>query len=185
MIISNLQILLQEAIDDSTRSVDHLLLARAIESLRMGQIRTVATFVNLPSASANEGLLVFVEDDERVYFSNEKMWLDIINNNQFEITSWGDGTNGQLGDGTLLTKTSPVNVLGSFTDWCQISAGSAHSLGLRTNGSAWAWGVNTDGTLGDGTIISRSSPIAIISSIYWCQISGGGGHSLAIKQKIN
>jgi len=96
--------------------------------------------------------------------------------------AWGDNQYGNLGDDTASVRSSPVSVVGGFTDWCQVSAGNCHSLGLRTNGSAWAWGSNTCGRLGDGTVTSRSSPVSVVGGFTdWCQISGGGFQSLAVR----
>jgi alpha-tubulin suppressor-like RCC1 family protein len=184
MNISNLQILLQEAIDNSTASVDHLLLARAIESLRMGQIRTVATFGDLPTAFENEGLLIFVESDERVYFSNGSFWINLILSVTTQAWSWGSGTIGRLGDGTTINRSLPVSVVGGFTDWCQVSAGN-HSLAVRIDGTAWAWGYNGSGnfgSLGDGTTINRSSPVSVVGGFTdWCQLSAGFAHSVGLR----
>jgi alpha-tubulin suppressor-like RCC1 family protein len=98
------------------------------------------------------------------------------------VWAWGYNTRGAVGDNTATIRSSPVSVVGGFSDWCQISAGNAHSLGLRTSGSAWAWGNNTNGRLGDNTATSRSSPVSVVGGFSdWCQISGGGGHSLGLR----
>ena len=65
--------------------------------------------------------------------------------------SWGYNNWGNLGDNAGsagLAKSSPVSVVGGFTDWSQLSGGGCHSLGIRTNGTAWAWGVGTHGQIG-------------------------------------
>jgi alpha-tubulin suppressor-like RCC1 family protein len=96
--------------------------------------------------------------------------------------AWGLGTSGQLGDNTAVAKSSPVSVVGGFTNWCQVSAGSIHSLGVRTNGSLWAWGSNLTGRLGDGTAVSRSSPVSVVGGFTdWCQVSAGGAHTIGIR----
>jgi alpha-tubulin suppressor-like RCC1 family protein len=98
-------------------------------------------------------------------------------------TAWGWGSNslGRIGDGTNTSRSSPVSVIGGFTDWCQLSAGASHSLGVRTNGTAWAWGWNPDGRLGDNTITTRSSPVSVIGGFTdWCQVSARGS-SAAIR----
>jgi alpha-tubulin suppressor-like RCC1 family protein len=96
--------------------------------------------------------------------------------------AWGSGFLGQLGDGTVVTKSSPVSVVGGFTDWCQVSAGCDHSLGVRTGGTAWAWGANTFGQLGDNTVAAKCSPVSIISGVTgWCQVSAGRGFSIGIR----
>jgi alpha-tubulin suppressor-like RCC1 family protein len=100
------------------------------------------------------------------------------------LYAWGNGGNGRLGDNTANTRSSPVLVVGGFTDWCQVSAGWAHSLGLRQNGSAWAWGCNAIGQLGDNSTVSRSSPVSVVGGFTnWCQASAGGYHSLAIRNE--
>jgi alpha-tubulin suppressor-like RCC1 family protein len=116
------------------------------------------------------------------------------------LWSWGNNNYAQLGINTVgygTGKSSPVSVVGGFTDWCQVSAGGAHSLGLRSNGTAWAWGCNRDGVLGDGThsyyfylegcgtqycLRDRSSPVSVIGGFTdWCQVSSGFCHSLGLR----
>ena len=96
--------------------------------------------------------------------------------------AWGCNNFGQLGDGTTVSKSSPVSVIGGFTNWCQVSAGGCHNLGVRTNGTAWAWGNNTCGRLGDGTTVANSSPVSVIGGFTdWCQVSAGVSHSLGLR----
>jgi alpha-tubulin suppressor-like RCC1 family protein len=96
--------------------------------------------------------------------------------------AWGFNNSGQLGDGTTVAKSSPVLVVGGFTNWCQVSAGGQHSLGVRTNGTAWAWGIGTNGRLGDNTAVNKSSPVGLVGGfINWCQVSAGNAHSLGLR----
>jgi alpha-tubulin suppressor-like RCC1 family protein len=96
--------------------------------------------------------------------------------------TWGNNIYGRLGDGTVTNRSSPALIVGSFTDWCQVSAGGYHSLGLRANGTAWAWGLNNVGQLGDRTITSRSSPVSVVGGFTnWCQVSAGSNHSLGVR----
>ena len=97
--------------------------------------------------------------------------------------AWGDNGSGQLGDNTTANKSSPVSVVGGYTDWCQISAGRAHSLAVRQNGTLWAWGSNQYGRLGDNTTVAKSSPVSVIGGFTdWCQASAGTTFSLAVRQ---
>jgi alpha-tubulin suppressor-like RCC1 family protein len=96
--------------------------------------------------------------------------------------AWGSNASGRLGDNTTTTRSSPVSVVGGFTDWTQVSAGSAHSLGVRANGTAWSWGPNFNGALGDNTITSRVSPVSVVGGFTdWTQVSAGGDHSLGVR----
>jgi alpha-tubulin suppressor-like RCC1 family protein len=182
MNISQLQILLQEAIDNATTTMDYLFLSKAIASLNMGQIRSVATYANLPTAASNEGLLVFVDADERLYWSTGTDWYNLVTDNKGLAWAWGSNAYGRLGDNTNVSKSSPVLVAGGFTDWCQVDAGSYHNLAVRTNGTLWAWGYNFSGTLGDNTTVSKSSPVSVVGGFTdWCQVSAGSFHSLAVR----
>jgi alpha-tubulin suppressor-like RCC1 family protein len=97
------------------------------------------------------------------------------------IWSWGLNSSGQLGDGTTTSRSSPVSVVGGFTDWCQIAAGCNHGLAIRSNGTLWGWGNNGYGQLGDCTTTSRSSPVSVVGGISnWRQVSTGCDHTLAV-----
>ena len=95
--------------------------------------------------------------------------------------AWGSNGSGRLGDDTTTSRSSPVSVIGGITNWAQVSAGNAHSLGVTASGIAYAWGVNGYGRLGDGTTTSRSSPVSVIGGITnWAQVSAGRTHSLGV-----
>jgi alpha-tubulin suppressor-like RCC1 family protein len=82
-----------------------------------------------------------------------------------------------------------VSVVGGFTDWSQVSAGDATSTGtavggVRLNGTAWGWGLGTQGRVGDGNLSNRSSPVSVVSSGWnWLQISKGSYASFAISNR--
>jgi alpha-tubulin suppressor-like RCC1 family protein len=98
------------------------------------------------------------------------------------IWAWGSNANGRLGDNTITSRLSPVSVVGGFTDWISASAGGSHCLGVRANGSLWAWGLNTAGRLGDNTTTSRSSPVSVVGGFTdWVSASAGDLHSLGVR----
>ena len=85
-------------------------------------------------------------------------------------TVWtcGQNGNGQLGDGTLTDRTTPVSP--AITNVMAVAAGDYHTLALRTDGTVWAWGYNGfAGLLGDGSGVSQRRPVQVsgltISSI--------------------
>ena len=64
-----------------------------------------------------------------------------------KLYTWGVNLSGQLADGTIATKYDPINVL---DDVLMAVGGDEHSLVLRTDGTVWSCGGNTQGELGNG-----------------------------------
>ena len=62
------------------------------------------------------------------------------------VWSWGENTNGELGDGTVLNRSLPTLAIG-LANVTSISAGNNHMLALTTGGDVYAWGANDDGQL--------------------------------------
>jgi alpha-tubulin suppressor-like RCC1 family protein len=96
--------------------------------------------------------------------------------------SWGFNSQGQLGDNTTVNKSTPIAILGTNKTFCQISAGSAHSLGLDFRGKVWSWGFNYYGQLGDNsTSFGKRTPVDISgSNKTFCEIFAGDYHSMGI-----
>lgn len=98
------------------------------------------------------------------------------------LWAWGEGSLGQLGDNSTVKKSSPVSVVGGFTNWIQISAGAFHNLAIRSDGTMWAWGYNATGQLGDSTTASKSSPVSVVGGFTdWASSSAGVNRSLGIR----
>jgi alpha-tubulin suppressor-like RCC1 family protein len=94
---------------------------------------------------------------------------------------WGDNSIGQLGDNSLVTKTTPVSLLGAVKTFCAISAGEAHTLAIDKNGRAWGWGSGANGRIGDNSFTSRLTPVSVLGSVKtFCAIDAGAGFSVAI-----
>ncbi|RDI11936.1 T9SS type A sorting domain-containing protein [Flavobacterium sp. AG291] len=96
-------------------------------------------------------------------------------------TLWTCGANtaGQLGDGTTINKSVPLQV-GTDNDWEAVSANHQTNLALKTDGTIWAWGDNFYGQITGGSN-PQTTPIQIGTDTDWKTISCGGNHMLAIK----
>ncbi|MDT7506838.1 InlB B-repeat-containing protein [Bifidobacterium sp. H6bp22N] len=109
------------------------------------------------------------------------------------IYTWGYNNWGQLGNNTTSSAytTTPVTVpdpndTGKRLQATRISAGATHALAIGQDGTAWAWGANPDGRLGDGTQTRRTAPKQVRNpkdsskGFQVAQINAGMYHSLAI-----
>jgi alpha-tubulin suppressor-like RCC1 family protein len=120
---------------------------------RFSPVSVVGGFTNWCQVSAGDKHLLGVRTNGTLY-------------------AWGKASAGQLGNNEQVDKSSPVSVVGGFTDWCQVSAGTNNSIAVRQNGTLWGWGANGSGRLGDGTTSDRSSPVSVVGGFTdWCQVS--------------
>lgn len=149
---------------------------------------SVATCSSLPNATEYNGRMIYVNDENRYYYAIEGVWNTDFQStisciaNQCQALAWGGGANGRLGDNTATNKSSPVSVVGGFSDWVSLSTGQSHTIGLRSNGALWGWGANTGGSVGDCSTTARSSPVSVVGGFTdWCQISAGGNMTLAVR----
>lgn len=92
-------------------------------------------------------------------------------------TAWGTGANsyGQLGVGSIMNIYSPVPVAGGrvFDKIINDNGTNPTIYALDRNGAAFAWGLNGDGRIGDGTAADRSSPVAVVGGHYFHDIFAG------------
>ena len=98
------------------------------------------------------------------------------------LWTWGINNIGQLGDNTLINRSSPVQTIAGSINWKKVSTGNFHIAAIKTDGILWTWGQNAFGNLGDLTVSNKSSPIQVISGANtWKQVSAGGRHTAAIR----
>lgn len=67
--------------------------------------------------------------------------------------------------------------------WSEVSIGGYHTLGIKPDGTLWAWGRNDLGQLGLGSLdlSNKNYPVQVGTDNNWAKIAAGGVHSLAIK----
>ncbi len=100
------------------------------------------------------------------------------------VWAWGSNGDGRLGDGTATTRKTPIQVidtLAGFEYAIAVAAGGDFSLAIDQYGSVWSWGSNCAGQLGDGSTVTRKSPVMVpgLSNVAW-GIAAGASHGLAM-----
>ena len=99
------------------------------------------------------------------------------------LWSWGNNGNGQLGHNDLAHKSSPVQIPGTTWDTGDFKIGVLNTIGaaaIKTDGTLWTWGDNSNGTLGVNNLTQRSSPVQIPGTT-WRHVSGGQNFCMATK----
>lgn len=109
--------------------------------------------------------------------------LAIMDNS--DLYAWGKATVGSIStkevdNTTDMIQTTPIKIM---EDVSEVAAGSAHTIALKTDGTAWGWGVNNYGqiglkrgdatySMGEETIFCQVEPYEIADNIQ--AISAGG-----------
>jgi alpha-tubulin suppressor-like RCC1 family protein len=95
------------------------------------------------------------------------------------VYCWGDNSQGQLGDGTRNTSTTPYQTL-SPQQILQVSAGGQHACAIKHSGEVLCWGANGSGQLGSGDYV-RATSAALVPGIHNAiQVSAGEAHTCAV-----
>jgi len=89
------------------------------------------------------------------------------------VECWGANLAGQLGNGTRLPSTTPVQVTG-LTGATAVSVGNDTACALTGGGGVWCWGYGQDGELGNGTTTDFSvTPVEVSGVTNAIMLSAG------------
>ncbi len=112
-------------------------------------------------------------------------WFGVRSGAEFQqktvLAAWGINTFGEIGDDSTISRSLPV-MIGGLGDWSQIEASTYNNTALiKSDGSLWTWGRNTDGQLGDISTAGKQSPVQVGTLTDWSQVSMGFIHTAAVK----
>lgn len=77
------------------------------------------------------------------------------------VRAWGSNGYGQLGNGTTIDSSTPVQVTGLTGAQSLSTAESGSVYALMSDGTVRAWGNNRYGQLGNGTTTSTNTPVQV------------------------
>ena len=116
--------------------------------------------LGLGQVSANIGIPHMIEDvgpwiDIDTHYGNGTCGIKMDGT----AWCWGDDSVYALGNGTAITADQRTPSM--VTDpgpWASITAGRGFTCGIKVDGSAWCWGDDASGNLGNGPVITANQP---------------------------
>lgn len=95
---------------------------------------------------------------------------------------WGYDNEGQVGDGAVQNSVSSPNQVGALgANVAQFALGVWHSCAVKIDGTAWCWGMNSHGLLGNGTTATpQLAPVQVVSTgVGFVEVATGQVHTCA------
>ena len=87
---------------------------------------------------------------------------------------WGSRDNGRLGDGAITGIRPEPELIAPQFQWSYVTAGSAHSCAIRSDGTLWCWGSNGDGQVAQGAPTVVTTPRQVGANVDWTHVSADG-----------
>lgn len=94
------------------------------------------------------------------------------------LYAWGNNAYGQLGDGSLTQRSTPVRITGVVVS--QVESGADHTVALLTNGTVATWGRNRYGQLGSAGSANRLRPAVVPGVTGISEVRVGRDHNIAM-----
>jgi alpha-tubulin suppressor-like RCC1 family protein len=95
------------------------------------------------------------------------------------IRCWGRNDQGQLGDGTKIDRSTPVQVI-PIENAVGIGTGANHACAVLADTTARCWGRGNSGQLGDGHWQNRLTPVAVSNLSGVVSVAPGGLNTCAL-----
>ena len=93
---------------------------------------------------------------------------------------WGDNQYGELGGGANGSPSPMPTLVSGHHIFTSVSAGSGFACGIDALGTAYCWGDNTGGQLGDSSTAGSPTPVPVSGGLRFVSVSAGYGSACGI-----
>ena len=93
---------------------------------------------------------------------------------------WGANRHGELGLGGINRGYVLPHKVGSVATWASVTSGGFHTCATRTDGTAWCWGQNIFGQLGNAKPAIQPNPVQVGLLTDWKQLSASWAHTCGL-----
>ncbi len=155
---------------------------QATAAVTVNTVNTAVATVTVTPANANmsgggtKQLTATLRDVNGNVLSGRNITWTSSNPDRATVSSTGLVTASPVDAPVVITATvegkSATSSIGIIT-FVRMSAGSGFSCGLSTDGTAYCWGRNLQGQLGDGTTVNKLTPTKIATDVKFASISSG------------
>lgn len=97
------------------------------------------------------------------------------------VSCWGNNSEGELGNGTVISSMIPTRVVGIIDPVISIAGGChRHWCAATEPGDVWCWGENLQGQTGKGAVsMFENRPVRVPGVAHAVQVGVGADHSCA------
>lgn len=124
----------------------------------------------------------------KIGLSNDWNQIEIYGNftlgikNDGSLWAWGDNSDGQLGLGYSGGRINTPIKIDKDNNWSQVATGGMHSIGIKKDGSLWAWGNNGYSQLGLGHKFNTSYITPMSFETDWLKVFAIINRTYALKK---
>ena len=175
-------VVVDSAIEDSHGAVSF---TATHDAANLGYRMVAARYKGAPaSTSATMRVTTFVNDHAKATQVSVGTHHTCALTEAGTVRCWGDNYRGELGDGTVHVIDSfsnlPSQVVGLPAKVVSISAGDQHTCAIAEDHTAWCWGNNDNGQLGDGTTTDRGKPVQVKGLTNVISLTAGDASTCAV-----
>ncbi|NBX18894.1 MAG: hypothetical protein EBR09_16200, partial [Proteobacteria bacterium] len=136
-------------------------------------------FTENPYGQMPTGVAVKIEDEAPAQITSSSGGFTCALMINKTVRCWGNNEGGQLGNGTVLSRSTPTPVAG-LNDVKSLFVNGSSVCALKEDKTVSCWGYNFSGQLGDGTTLQRSLPTKVVGLDSVIALAGGDSHTCAL-----